>query len=332
MDIGNQTTDGEFILMGLTNLPKLKALLFMLFAAIYFMTLVGNISIIVLTRTDPRLQSAMYLFLGNLSFIDIGFSSSVTPNMLASLLSGKNNISFFGCAVQMFTTVAFGTAECLLFAAMAYDRYVAICNPFLYAVIVSKKLCLQLVTSSYLGGFLHGAIHAVATFQLPFCGSNKIYHFFCDIPPLLKLSCSDTRVNEILLFIFPAILGVGSLLIVLASYIYIISAILKIQSTEGRRKAFSTCASHFTAVSLLFGSTIFTYVKPTSMYSQDQGKVLSLIYSVLIPMLNPLIYSVRNNEVKAAAKKLLIRRQFSHGTIFSKIILHPDFCRVQRNN
>ncbi|XP_029437565.1 olfactory receptor 141-like [Rhinatrema bivittatum] len=310
MKLGNQTMVTEFILLGLTDLQKLKALLFMFFTAVYFITLVGNISIIVLTRTDPQLQSAMYLFLGNLSFIDIGFSSSVTPNLLDGLLSEKKPISFYGCAVQMFSTVAFGTAECLLLAAMAYDRYVAICNPFLYAVIVNKRLCLQLVTSSYLGGFLHGAIHAVATFRLTFCGSNKIYHFFCDIPPLLKISCSDTRVNEILLFIFPAILGVGSLLIVLASYIYIISAILKICSSEGRRKAFSTCASHFTAVSLLFGTSIFTYVKPTSMYSQDQGKVLSLIYSVLIPMLNPLIYSVRNNEVKAAVKKVINRRQY----------------------
>ncbi|XP_029437024.1 olfactory receptor 1020-like [Rhinatrema bivittatum] len=310
MDLGNQTMVTEFILLGLTDLPELKAFLFMFFTAVYFITLVGNISIIVLTRTDPQLRSAMYVFLGNLSFIDIGFSSSVTPSLLDGLLSEKKSISFYGCAVQMFSTVAFGTSELLLLAAMAYDRYVAICNPFLYAVIVNKRLCLQLVASSYVGGFLHGAIHAVATFRLTFCGSNKIYHFFCDIPPLLKLSCSDKRVNEILLFIFPAILAVGSLLIVVASYIYIISAILKICSSEGRHKAFSTCASHFTAVSLLFGTSIFTYVKPTSMYSQDQGKVLSLVYSVLIPMLNPLIYSLRNNEVKSAAKKVINRRQY----------------------
>nr|XP_033779127.1 olfactory receptor 1020-like [Geotrypetes seraphini] len=312
MELRNQTTVREFILMGLINLPKLKTLLFIAFVTVYIITLVVNIGIILLTRIDPQLQSAMYLLLGNLSFIDIGFSSSVTPTMLSALLSERTTVSFNACAIQMFSTVSFGTAECILFAVMAYDRYVAICNPFLYTIVVSKRLCLQLVASTYVSGLLHAAVHTVATFQLNFCGSNEIYHFFCDIPPLLKLSCSDTRVNEILLFIFPSIFGGGSLLIVVASYVYIISAILRIKSSEGRRKAFSTCASHFTAVSLLYGSTIFTYVKPTSMYSQDQGKMFSLVYSVMIPMLNPLIYSVRNNDLKSAVKKLMYRSLLSH--------------------
>ncbi|XP_030042458.1 olfactory receptor 1086-like [Microcaecilia unicolor] len=315
MELGNQTMVKEFSLLGLTNLPKLKIFLFLFFTVVYFITLLGNISIIVLTRIDSQLQSAMYLFLGNLSFIDTCFSSSVSPTMLGALLSEKISISFYGCAVQMFTTVSFGTAECVLLAMMAYDRYVAICNPFLYTVIMTKRLCLQLVASSYFGGILHAAIHTVSTFQLNFCGSNEIYHFFCDIPPLLKLSCSDTRVNEILLFVFPSIFGGGSLVIVLASYIYIISAILKIRSSDGRRKAFSTCTSHFTAVSLLYGTSIFTYVKPASMYSREQGKVLSLAYSVVIPMLNPLIYTVRNNEVKAAVKKILDRKHFFQSTM-----------------
>nr|XP_033779126.1 olfactory receptor 1020-like [Geotrypetes seraphini] len=322
MELRNQTTVKEFNLLGLTNLPELKIFLCLFFTVVYFITLVGNISIIVLTRIDIQLQSAMYLFLRNLSFIDICFSSSVSPTLLDTLYSEETHISFYGCAVQMFTTVSFGTAECILLAMMAYDRYVAICNPFLYAVIVNKKLCLQLVASSYLSGLLHAVIHTVVTFQLNFCGSSEIYHFFCDIPPLLKLACSDTRVNEILLFIFPSIFGGGSLLIVLASYIYIISAILKIRSSEGRRKAFSTCASHFTAVSLLYGTSIFTYVKPASMYSKEQGKVLSLAYSVVIPMLNPLIYSVRNNEVKAAVKKVLHKNQLFQSAAFSY-----RFCR-----
>nr|XP_033778980.1 olfactory receptor 1019-like [Geotrypetes seraphini] len=308
MDVRNQTSIKEFILLGLTTLPDLKIVYFVLFSPVYFVTVIGNISIIVITRIDPQLQTSMYLFLGNLSFIDICFSSVVTPNMLINFLSENRPISFYACAIQLFSAVGFGTTECILLAVMAYDRYVAICNPLLYSTIITKKRCLQLVACSYLGGFLHSTIHTVATFRLPFCG-HEIHHFFCDIPPLLKLSCFDSQLSEILLFTFISIVGFSCVLIIVPSYIYIISTILKIKSKEGRRKAFSTCASHFTAVSLLFGTAIFTYIRPPSMYSQDQDKVLSVFYSVIIPMLNPLIYSVRNNEVKASIKKLLGRKR-----------------------
>ncbi|XP_029435441.1 olfactory receptor-like protein OLF1 [Rhinatrema bivittatum] len=266
--------------------------------------MVGNISIIIVTRTDPQLQTSMYLLLSNLSFADICLSSVVTPSMLVSLLSEDSPISFYCCATQLFSAVGFGTTESILLAVMAYDRYVAICNPLLYATIVTKRTCLQLVACSYLAGFLHAAIHTIATFRLPFCG-REIHHFFCDIPPLLKLSCFHTKLSEILLFTFISIIGSSCVLIIVSSYIYIISTILRIKTTAGRRKAFSTCASHVTAVCLLFGTAIFTYIRPPSMYSQDQDKVLSLIYSVVIPMLNPLIYSVRNNEVKDSVKRIL---------------------------
>ncbi|XP_030042460.1 olfactory receptor 1020-like [Microcaecilia unicolor] len=304
MDVWNKTSVKEFILLGLTTLPVLKTVFFVLFSAVYFITVVGNISIIVITKIDPQLQTSMYFFLSNLSFIDICLSSIVTLNMLVNFLSEHRPISFYGCATQLFSSFGFGTTECFLLAVMAYDRYVAICKPLLYATIITKRRCLQLVAFSYLGGFLHSTIHTVATFRLPFC-SHEIHHFFCDIPPLLKLSCFDNQLSKILLFTFISIVGFSCVLIIIPSYIYIISTIVKMKSTDGRHKTFSTCASHITVVSLLFGTVIFTYITPPSLYSQDQDKVISVFYSVMIPMLNPLIYSVRNNEVKASIKKIL---------------------------
>ncbi|XP_029435988.1 olfactory receptor 1102-like isoform X2 [Rhinatrema bivittatum] len=294
----------KFILLGFTDILEKKHILFLVFLVIYSLTLVGNLGMISIIRLVPQLHTPMYFFLCSLSVLDTCYSSVIAPKMLVDFFVESPVISFSGCATQMFFFVTFGTTECFLLASMAYDRYAAICNPLLYAAIMSKRLCLQLVVSSYIGGCLHSIIHVTATFSLPFCKSNKISHFFCDIPPLLKISCISTQINEILLFAFTGSISMGCLLIILVSYLWILSTILKISSGEGRQKTFSTCASHITAVSLFYGTILFMYLRPSSDYSVEQDKVVSVFYTLIIPMLNPLIYSVRNKEVKAALRKI----------------------------
>nr|XP_033780561.1 olfactory receptor 1102-like isoform X2 [Geotrypetes seraphini]XP_033780562.1 olfactory receptor 1102-like isoform X2 [Geotrypetes seraphini] len=262
---------------------------------------------ILLIWFTPRLHTAMYFFLSNLSVVDTCYSSVIAPKMLVGFFVKRTAISFSGCATQLYFFVTFGTTECFLLAAMAYDRYVAICNPLLYVVIMSKRLCLQLVVSSYIGGLLHAMIHAVATFHLPFCKSNEIGHFFCDVPPLLKISCISTEINEILLFTFTGSITLGCLIVILVSYLYILASILKISSGEGRQKTFSTCASHITAVIIFYGTIAFMYLRPSSSYSVEQDKVVAVFYTLVIPMLNPLIYSVRNKDVKGSIKNIFTK-------------------------
>ncbi|XP_029435991.1 olfactory receptor 1052-like [Rhinatrema bivittatum] len=308
MKLGNQTLVTEFILLGLTNIPEKKQILFVVFLAIYILTLVGNLGMILVITLVPHLHTPMYFFLGSLSVVDTCSSSIIAPKMLVDFLVESPVISFSGCAAQMFFFVASATTECFLITVMAYDRYAAICNPLLYTAIMSKRFCLQLVVSSYVGGFLHSIIHVTATFCLPFCKSNEINHFFCDIPRLLKISCISTQINEILLFAFTVSISIGCFLIILVSYLWILSTILKISSGEGRQKTFSTCASHITAVSLFYGTIAFMYLQPNSDYSVHQDKVLSVIYTLIIPMLNPLIYSVRNKEVKSGMRKIFKKK------------------------
>ncbi|XP_030043585.1 olfactory receptor 1102-like isoform X2 [Microcaecilia unicolor] len=310
MEPGNHSVVNEFLLLGFTDVPEQRVVLFLLFLAIYSLTLLGNLGMILLIRLVPRLHTPMYFFLSSLSVVDTCYSSVIYPKMLVDFFVERTAISFSGCATQMYFFVTFGTTECFLLAAMAYDRYVAICNPLLYVVIMSKRLCLQLVVSSYIGGLLHSMIHVVATFHLPFCKSNELSHFFCDIPPLLKISCVSTEINEILLFTFTGSISLGCLLIILVSYLYILSSILKMSSGEGRQKTFSTCASHITAVILFYGTISFMYLRPSSSYSVEQDKVVSVFYTLIIPMLNPLIYSVRNKEVKASVRNILTKTLF----------------------
>ncbi|XP_029435985.1 olfactory receptor 1020-like [Rhinatrema bivittatum] len=305
MEFGNQTLVIEFLLQGFTNVPEEKLALFLVFLAIYILTLVGNVGMILVIRFVPFLHTPMYFFLSSLSFIDTCYSSVIAPKMLVDFLVESPAISFSGCAAQLYFFVALGTTECFVLAAMAYDRYAAIYNPLLYSTIMSKRLCLQLVMLSFIGGFLHSSIYVTATFHLPFCKTNEISHFFCDLLPLLKLSCVSTKFIEILLFVFTGSISMGCLLIILVSYFCILSTILKISSGGGRQKALSTCASHITAVSLFYGTIAFMYLRPSTSYSVEQDKVVSLIYTNIIPMLNPLIYSVRNKEVKAALRKML---------------------------
>ncbi|XP_049991641.1 olfactory receptor 1020-like [Alexandromys fortis] len=304
----NETEVTEFILLGLSDNPDLQNILFALFLVIYMMTLVGNLGMMALIKVDRSLHTPMYFFLSSLSFVDASYSSSVTPKMLVNLLAEDKSISFNGCAAQFFFFGSFLGTECFLLAMMAYDRYAAIWNPLLYPVLMSGRICFMLVTTSFLAGFGNAAIHTGMTFRLSFCGSNKINHFYCDTPPLLKLSCSDIHVNGIVIMAFSSFTVLSCILIVLISYLCILIAILRMPSAEGRHKAFSTCASHLMAVTIFFGSILFMYLRPTTSYSMEQDKVDSVFYTVVIPMLNPLIYSLKNKDVKEAVRKIIQKR------------------------
>ncbi|XP_061465568.1 olfactory receptor 5AS1-like [Rhineura floridana] len=302
---GNQTTVTEFILLGFTEHQEIQVVLFVLFLAIYVATLVGNIGIITLIWITPSLHYPMYFFLSHLAFLDLSYSSAITPKMLANFLAEKKTISFAGCIAQMYLFASFADAECLLLAAMAYDRYMAICNPLLYPVLMSHKVCVWLVAGSYLTGSMSSLMHTYFAFRLPFCNSNVINHFFCDIPPLLALSCSNTHFNEILLFALCGFIQTSTFVFILISYACILCSILRIHSTKGRHKAFSTCTSHLMAVALYYGTLLFTYLRPSSSYALDTDKIISVFYTVIFPMLNPLIYTLRNGEVKDTLSKIL---------------------------
>ncbi|XP_077901009.1 olfactory receptor 5T7-like [Ictidomys tridecemlineatus] len=301
----NVTEVAVFVLKGFTDNPELQIFFFLLFLAVYLFTLMGNLGLIVLVIGDSRLHNPMYYFLSVLSSIDACYSSVITPNMLVDFLSREKTISFGACAAQMFFAVTCGTTECFLLAAMAYDRYVAIYNPLLYSVSMSPRVYVPLILASCVGGILHAITHTTATFSLSFCGSNIINHIFCDIPPLLAISCSDTRPNQLLLFYFAGSIEICTILIVLISYGFILLAILRIHSAEGKQKVFSTCGSHLTAVSIFHGTVLFMYVRPTSNYALEHDMTVSIFYSIVIPMLNPIIYSLRNKDVKEAMKRVL---------------------------
>nr|XP_008271239.3 olfactory receptor 5T3-like [Oryctolagus cuniculus] len=294
-----------FILIGFTDDFDLQVFLFLLFLGIYLFTLIGNLGLVVLVIGDPRLHNPMYYFLSVLSVLDACYSTVVTPKMLVNFLSEDKSISYYGCATQMLLFVTLGTTECFLLAAMAYDRYVAIYNPLLYSVSMPPRVYLPLIIASYISGVLHATVHTVATFSLSFCASNEIRHVFCDIPPLLALSCSDTHINELLLFYLVGSVEIVTILIVLISYGFILLAILRMHSAGGRQKVFSTCGSHLTGVSIYHGTILFTYMRPSSSYASNHDMIVSIFYTIVIPMLNPIIYSLRNKDVKEAMKKLL---------------------------
>uniref|UniRef100_A0A8C9PSQ6 Olfactory receptor n=1 Tax=Spermophilus dauricus TaxID=99837 RepID=A0A8C9PSQ6_SPEDA len=316
IQFNNATEVTMFIFLGFTDDFYLQVFLFLLFLGIYLFTLIGNLGLVVLVIEDSRLHNPMYYFLSVLSFLDACYSTVVTPNMLVNFLAKKKSISLFGCETQMFLFVTFGTTECFLLAAMAYDRYVAIYNPLLYSVSMSPRVYVPLIIASYVGGISHATIHTVATFRLSFCGSIEIRHVFCDIPPLLAISCSDTHTNQLLLFYFVGSIEIVTILIVLVSYGFILLAILKMHSAEGRRKVFSTCGSHLTGVSIYHGTILFMYVRPSSSYALDHDMIVSTFYTIVIPMLNPIIYSLRNKDVKEAVKKLFERNLFKNKVYF----------------
>ncbi|XP_039197316.1 olfactory receptor 1020-like [Crotalus tigris] len=301
----NHSRVTQFIFLGITSKPELKLPLFILFFIVYVITVVANLGIIFIIKFDARLHTPMYFFLSNLAFADASYSSAITPKMLVDFLMEKKIIGIFGCAVQMFFCVLCGSSECLLLAVMAFDRYVAICNPLNYSAIMSGKWCFWLVAVSYVLSICYSVLYIVCVFSLPFCGPNVINHFYCDIPPLLKLSCSDTRINQIVIFVQVSINYISTTVVILISYACILSTILKIHSKASKSKAFSTCSSHLIVVSLFYGTIFFMYLRPSSTYALEEDKVASLFYTVVIPMLNPLIYSLRNKDMKEAFQKIL---------------------------
>ncbi|XP_020008893.2 olfactory receptor 5G25-like [Castor canadensis] len=304
----NQTMVTEFVFMGLTKSFQIQVVLFVTFLVVYVVTLLGNLGMIAVIWMDSRLHTPMYFFLSHLSFVDAFSSSVIGPKMLSDVFVEKKVISFIGCAVQLCFFSQFVVTECFLLASMAYDRYMAICKPLLYTLIMSQRVCVQLVAGPYIMGLISTATHMTFAFRLPYCGPSIINHFFCDLLPVLSLACADTQVNQFLLFIMAGALGVLSGVIILVSYIYIVITILRIHSADGRRKAFSTCSSHLTAVSILYGTLFFIYVRPSSSFSLDINKVVSLFYTAVIPMLNPVIYSLRNKEVKDSYRRIFEKK------------------------
>ncbi|XP_036179791.1 olfactory receptor 5I1-like [Myotis myotis] len=304
MELENGTVMSEFFLLGFSDHPELQNVLFAVFFSIYSVTLIGNLGMVLLITTSSHLHTPMYFFLCMLSFIDACYSSVIAPKLLVDLVSNKKTISYHGCVAQLYFFCSLVDTESFLLAAMAYDRYIAICNPLLYTVIMSKRICCQLAIGAFLGGTMSSVIHTTNTFHLSFC-SKEINHFFCDISPLFSLSCADTYKHDIVLVVFASLVEAICLLTVLLSYVCIIAAILKTGSAEGRRKGFSTCASHLTVVTIYHGTLIFIYLRPSTDHSLDIDKVTSVFYTLIIPMLNPLIYSLRNKDVKNACRKVI---------------------------
>ncbi|XP_008562136.1 PREDICTED: olfactory receptor 5L1-like [Galeopterus variegatus] len=290
----------EFILLGLSDDPELTVFLFLLFLLIYVVMVLANLGMVALIRVSSRLHTPMYFFLSHLSFVDFCYSSTIVPKMLANMSNKNKTISFLGCMVQFYLFCTCAVTEVFLLAVMAYDRFVAICNPLLYMVSMSQKVCGELLSCCYLCGVVCSLIHLCLALEIPSYRSNVINHFFCDLPPLLSLACSDVTMNEVLLFILATFGEILTIVIILTSYLFILITILRMSSAEGRCKAFSTCASHLTAIIVFHGTIIFIYCQPSSGNGGDTDKVATVFYTVVIPMLNPLIYSLRNRDVKDA--------------------------------
>ncbi|XP_036115532.1 olfactory receptor 5B12-like [Molossus molossus] len=308
----NSTEVNEFRLLGLTDTPELQVPLFIIFTLVYLITVMGNLGMITLILLDSGLHTPMYFFLSNLSLVDCAYSSAVTPKVMAGFLTGDKVISYRGCVAQMFFFLAFATADCFLLAVMAYDRHAAVCKPLHYTSTMTTSVCAQMSIGCYIWGLVESAIQTGFTFRLSFCRSNVVHHFFCDIPAILALSCSDIDINEIVLFITAAFNVLFALTVILTSYLFIFITILRMRSAEGRKKAFSTCASHLTAVTIFYGTVIFMYLQPSSSHSMDTDQMASVFYTTVIPMLNPIVYSLRNKEVynafRKATKKMKVLR------------------------
>nr|XP_006208126.1 olfactory receptor 5H2-like [Vicugna pacos] len=306
MEKENATLLTEFILTGLTYQPEWQIPLFLMFLVVYLITIVGNLGLIALICNDSHLHIPMYFFLGNLAFVDAWISSTVTPQLLVNFFA-KSKMSLTECKIQFFSFAISVTTECFLLATMAYDRYVAICKPLLYPVIMTNRLCIRLLVLSFLGGLFHAILHNAFLFRLTFCNYNIIHHFYCDIVPLFKISCTDPSINFLMAFIFSGSIQVFTILIVLVSYTLVLFTVLKKKSVQGIRKAFSTCGAHLLSVFLYYGPLLFMYVRPGSAQADDQDMMDSLFYMVIIPLLNPIIYSLRNKKVTDSLAKMFKR-------------------------
>ncbi|XP_077136956.1 olfactory receptor 5AR1-like [Ranitomeya variabilis] len=302
MDPFNQSSATRFILLGLSDVPHLKVIGVLSFLVIYLITLLANFLLIIVVTINPKLHTPMYFFLTNLSFVDICFSTTVVPKIIKNTLSADKSVSLLECAIQMHFHLAFGSTECFILAVMAYDRFVAICKPLHYNIIMSRKMCISLAAASWTSNFIHSFMEVIYTFQMSFCRSNHVNHFFCEVPPFLQMSCSDTFFHELAMYISAGIIVSLSFLLILISYIHIVSTIMKINSSDGRYKALSTCVSHIIVVTFYYGTIMLLYLRPPSR-SVNMDKSVSIIYSAVTPMLNPIIYSVRNKDVKDTIRK-----------------------------
>nr|XP_034992823.1 olfactory receptor 6X1-like [Zootoca vivipara] len=306
MDLTNCTRVSEFILLGFPHIWGMNITLFLVVLLLYILSIAGNGLIIVMVRVDRRLQKPMYFFLSNLSFLEMWYTTAVVPMMLTNLLSAKTTICFYCCMAQSYFHFLFGITEFYILTVMSFDRYLAICQPLRYTAIMTSNVCLQLSLVTWLGGFCTILLQTVLVVRLPFCGSNVVHHFYCDIGPMLKIAGGDTHLIEALGFLIAVAVILGSLMITVVSYIFIISTILRIPSTSGQRRAFSTCASHLTVVSILYGAVLFIYLRPSAKHSSfSLNKAISVLNTVITPVLNPFIYTIRNNEVKEALRKAL---------------------------
>ncbi|XP_063159026.1 olfactory receptor 6B1-like isoform X2 [Candoia aspera] len=307
MEVKNLTRVQKFILLGFPTVLELQRLLFVVFLFIYILTLLENTMIIVLIRTNSHLQKPMYLFLSHLSFLETWYISVTVPKLLINFLVTDKSISYEGCMAQLYFFLSLACTECVLLAVMAYDRYVAICHPLRYPLIMTAQLCLQLAVGSWLTGFLISMLKVFFISRLSFCGPNVINHFFCDISPLLNLSCTDRSVAEMVDFVFALLIFTIPLSVTIGSYVFIIGTILHIPTTQGKKKAFSTCASHLTVVIIFYSAVFFMYARPRRIHSSNNNKLVSVVYTIVTPMLNPCIYCLRNQDVKEALKKCFLR-------------------------
>ncbi|XP_042530556.1 olfactory receptor 2G2-like [Dipodomys spectabilis] len=308
---GNDSDLPGFILVGFSDQPQLELILFGIILFLYLMTLLGNTTIILVSLVDSKLHTPMYFFLSHLSFLDLCFTSSIIPQLLVNLRGSDKSITYGGCVVQLYVSLALGSTECVLLAVMSYDRYVAVCRPLHYAFAMHPQLCMMLASMAWLSGVATTLVQSTLTIQLPFCGHRRVDHFFCEVPVLIELACVDTTFNQAELFVASVLFLVLPLSLILVSYGYITQAVLRIKSATGRQKAFGTCSSHLLVVTIFYGTIIFMYLQPAKSRSKDQGKFVSLFYTVVTPMLNPLIYTLRNKEVKAALKKILGNKTLS---------------------
>ncbi|KAG9462664.1 olfactory receptor 12D1-like [Eleutherodactylus coqui] len=306
----NKTFVREFILLGITNFPQLQIVLFVTFLMFYLLSFIGNLSIVVVVLADYALHTPMYFLLGNLSFLDFFYATTTVPKLLSGLLTDDKRISFQGCIVQLHIFHFLGSTEAMLLTSMSYDRYVAICNPLRYHVLMARAVCLQLVFTSWLVGFLYSLFHTILTSRLPFCSMRRISHFYCDIKPLLKLACTDTHINESLVNIVTGSVALSTFVLIIISYTFIATHLHHIRSVEGRSKAFSTCSSHITVVLIYFGTAFCTYLRASTKDSLELDRMTAILFTVITPALNPIIYVLRNKDAKRAFRKLFLDRLF----------------------
>nr|XP_027781454.1 olfactory receptor 2B6-like [Marmota flaviventris] len=307
MWINNQSFLDDFILLGFSDRPWLETPLFIIFLVAYIFSLFGNISIILVSRLDPQLDSPMYFFVSNLSLLDLCYTTSTIPQMLVNLWGPEKTISYGGCIAQLYIFLALGSTECILLAIMAFDRYAVICKPLHYPIIMNQRRCTHMAAGTWISGFANSLVQSTLTVVAPRCGQRVVDHFFCEVPALLKLACTDTSVNDAELNVLGALLLLVPLTLILGTYVFIARSVMKIRSAESRWKAFNTCASHLLVVSMFYFTAISMYVQPPSSYSRDRGKIMALFYGIVTPTLNPFIYTLRNKDVKAALRRALTK-------------------------